>query len=177
MREVTAAALEGADPDHYVDRHEFSAGETEGLGLWGKRNLVQTLRSGVVPSPDQRIIELDPFSREYSPFMIILMVMFVASGFLLAGVSVPLILGRIPPNGLYGFRVRKTMEHPEIWYPVNKYGGQRLLLSSVQLILAAIGLTFIPGLPLDIYAYGVLIIWVIGSSLGIGAAFRYMNRL
>jgi hypothetical protein len=109
--------------------------------------------------------------------MIILMVMFVASGFLLAGVSVPLILGRIPPNGLYGFRVRKTMEHPEIWYPVNKYGGQRLLLSSVQLILAAIGLTFIPGLPLDIYAYGVLIIWVIGSSLGIGAAFRYMNRL
>ena len=60
--------------------------------------------------------------------MIVVMVIFILSGVVLAVVSVPLMMGKIPPNGLYGFRVRKTMEHPEIWYPVNKYGGERLLI-------------------------------------------------
>jgi hypothetical protein len=55
--------------------------------------------------------------------MIVLEITLVVSGFVLAAICVRLILGRIPPSGLYGFRVRKTMEHPEIWYPVNKYGG------------------------------------------------------
>ena len=51
--------------------------------------------------------------------MIVLTVIFVGSGLVLAVVSVPLILGWIPPNGKYGLRVRNKMEHPEIWYPVN----------------------------------------------------------
>ena len=97
--------------------------------------------------------------------MIALEIMFVVSGSVLAAISVPLILRRIPPNGLYGFRVRKTMEHPEIWYPVNKYGGQRLLLSSLLLILAAIGFPFIPNLRIDTYSYAVLVVWVVGSSI------------
>jgi hypothetical protein len=47
-------------------------------------------------------------------FMVFLMYMCIFSGFLLAALSVPMIMGKIPPNGLYGFRVRKTMENPEI---------------------------------------------------------------
>ena len=109
--------------------------------------------------------------------MIILMATFVVSGIVLAVVSVPLILGWLPPNGLYGFRVRKTMEHPEIWYPVNRYGGQRLLISSLLLMLAAIGFTFIPDLRIDTYSYAVLVVWVVVSTIAIVSAFRYMNSL
>jgi len=44
----------------------------------------------------------------------ILMYLSLFSGALLAALSVPMIMGKIPPNGLYGFRVKKTMENPDI---------------------------------------------------------------
>jgi hypothetical protein len=109
--------------------------------------------------------------------MIILLFTFVMSGLVLAAISVPLILGRIPPNGLYGFRVRKTMEHPEIWYPVNKYAGERLLIASLLMILAAIGFWFLPGRSIDAYSYAVLVIWVAGFTIAIVSTIRYMNTL
>lgn len=56
--------------------------------------------------------------------MFILMLMFLFSGALLTTLSVPLIMGKIPPNGLHSFRVKKTMENPDIWYPVNAYSGK-----------------------------------------------------
>ena len=102
---------------------------------------------------------------------------FAISGLVLAAVSVPLILGRIPPNGLYGFRVRKTMDHPEIWYPVNKFAGKRLLVASLLLVLVAIGFSFIAGLSIDGYSYAVLSVWVVGFTIAIVSSVRYMNTL
>ena len=109
--------------------------------------------------------------------MFVLMITFIVSGLVLAGVCVPLILGRIPPNGWYGFRVRKTIEYPEIWYPVNKYSGERLLLASLVLVVAAVGYTYIPGITIDIYSYAVLVTWVVGFTLAIVSSFRYMSTL
>jgi hypothetical protein len=102
---------------------------------------------------------------------------FVLSGLVLVAVCVPLIRGWIPPNGMYGFRVRKTMEHPEIWYPVNKYGGKRLALSSLQLIAVAVGYTYLPGLSAEGYSYAVLITWMVGITLAVVSSFRYMDTL
>ena len=104
--------------------------------------------------------------------MVTLLITFMVSGLVLAAVCVPLILGWIPPNGLYGFRVRKTMEHPEIWYPVNKYGGERMLLAGLLVVAAAIGFSFFPGLSIEVYSFTVLIIWVVGSTIAIVSAFR-----
>jgi hypothetical protein len=109
--------------------------------------------------------------------MTVMMVTFVISGMVLAAVCIPLILGRIPPNRLYGFRVRKTLENPEIWYPVNKYGSARLLMASLLLVLAAIGYTHIPGIAVDVYSYAVLTTWIAGSTIGLISSFRYMGRL
>ena len=47
--------------------------------------------------------------------MLSLMSMFLFNGVLLTVLVVPMTLGKIPPNGLYGFRVKKTMENPDIW--------------------------------------------------------------
>ena len=37
----------------------------------------------------------------------------------LAGVSIPLILRKVAPNHVYGFRTKLTLTDPDIWYPVN----------------------------------------------------------
>jgi hypothetical protein len=109
--------------------------------------------------------------------LLLLLIVFTASGLLLAGLAVPLILGKIPPNGLYGFRVRKTMEHPEIWYPVNKVGGKWLLVAGSGISLTAVLAAFIPGLSLDVYAYIVLGAWLILFSTAILVTVRYLRSL
>jgi hypothetical protein len=109
--------------------------------------------------------------------MLILFYMFLFSSLLLMALSIPMIKGKIPPNGLYGFRVRKTMENPDIWYRVNKYSGKWLLAIGLVMAVAATGLFFVPGIGLDIYSYAVLFVWVIVFTTAIVASIRYMNSL
>jgi uncharacterized membrane protein len=44
--------------------------------------------------------------------------------------SIPLILGLVPPNRGYGIRTPKTMSEPDLWYNANRFGGWALLISS-----------------------------------------------
>lgn len=109
--------------------------------------------------------------------MTILMYMFFFSGLLLAGLSIPMILGKIPPNGLYGFRVKKTMENPEIWYKANTYSGKLLLGVGLVISLAAVGFSLIPSLTLDVYSYAMLAVWVVIFAVMIIASARYLKSL
>jgi hypothetical protein len=45
--------------------------------------------------------------------------------------SVPLILGKVPRNRLYGFRTAYTMSSEKIWYRANKIGGIAVLTSGL----------------------------------------------
>ncbi len=69
-------------------------------------------------------------------------------GILEMGFSIPLILEKVPPNWLYGFRTRKTRNNEKIWYRANKFAGKTLFLAG--LITAG---------------SGVLLAWF-GSGLG-----------
>lgn len=109
--------------------------------------------------------------------MTIMVGMFVVVGLLLSALSVPMILKKIKPNGLYGFRVRKTMENPDIWYAVNAYSGKWLLATGLVEVVAAIGLAFVPSLTLDVYAYGVLAVFAIAFAVSLILSVRYMNSL
>ena len=40
-----------------------------------------------------------------------------------------LLLGKIKPNALYGFRTVKTVSNDEIWYKVNKYFGRGFIVA------------------------------------------------
>jgi uncharacterized membrane protein len=44
--------------------------------------------------------------------------------------SIPLILGLVPPNRGYGVRTKKTLSEPRFWYNVNRFSGWTLLVSS-----------------------------------------------
>jgi uncharacterized membrane protein len=59
------------------------------------------------------------------------------AGFLFIAISLPLIYQKVPPNRLYGFRVRKTLSNPRIWYAANRITGIDLLLTGILLVLTA----------------------------------------
>ena len=84
--------------------------------------------------------------------MLTLLLIYTFSGLLLAVISIPLILQKIGPNPWYGFRVKKTLEDPAVWYPVNTYAGKRLLVVGIISSLSAVLLFFVPGIDLTTYA-------------------------
>ncbi|HLO33107.1 MAG TPA: SdpI family protein [Anaerolineales bacterium] len=45
--------------------------------------------------------------------------------------TLPLILGLIPPNRIYGIRTVETLVDKQRWYQANRYGGWTLLVSSL----------------------------------------------
>lgn len=95
------------------------------------------------------------------PEMLVLLLFNTITGLLLAVISIPLILQKIGPNPWYGFRVRKTLDDPAIWYPVNAYAAKRLLAVGFVSSLAAVLLFFVPDLDLNTYALACA-----GVSLG-----------
>ena len=106
-----------------------------------------------------------------------LLIMYVTGGILLTLIAIPLYFGKIGPNGLYGFRVKKTMENPEIWYPVNQYSAGWLMLTGVLTVLCAVGLSFVPGLSVDTYALVCLAVFAGVITVGLVMTVRYMNSL
>jgi len=103
--------------------------------------------------------------------MVTLLAVYAFSGLLLAGLSVPLILQKIPPNGLYGFRIRTTMENPQLWYEANTYAGKRLLVVGLGTSLGAILLYYTTSQNIDRYALSclgvflALFLWAIITSV------------
>jgi hypothetical protein len=102
--------------------------------------------------------------------MDILLALYAFSGLLLAGLSVPLILHKIRPNGLYGFRVPSTLENPKLWYKVNAYAGWRLLVVGLGSAIGSIILYFTSPPSVDVYALSclglflALFLWAIITS-------------
>ncbi len=107
----------------------------------------------------------------------LLLITFVVSGLVLIGISIPLIQGRVKPNYWYGFRTKRTLNDPHIWYDVNAYAGKRLLISGVITTIAAIALYFIPDLTIDGYALGMLFFGVVPLTIGLTQSFRYLKQL
>jgi len=106
-----------------------------------------------------------------------LMVMYVLFGALLVLLAIPLWLQKIPPNGLYGFRVKKTMENEKTWYAVNRYSAPWLIATGLGIVSSALLLSFIPGISVDMYALSVLAVLVVILGAGLTATIRFMNRL
>ena len=46
-------------------------------------------------------------------------------------IAIPLILRKVPPNPVYGFRTRATLTDEYNWYESNAYFGVRFVISSM----------------------------------------------
>jgi len=104
------------------------------------------------------------------------LLLFVGSGLLLIGISIPLIQRRIKLNDWYGFRTKRTLSNSQIWYDVNAYAGRRLFVSGVITIIAASVLYFVPRITVEGYALGMTVFALSPLTIGILQSFRYLNR-
>jgi uncharacterized membrane protein len=65
-------------------------------------------------------------------------------GFIILACAIPLILRRIPPNGLYGVRTKASFASEADWYRINVIGGRYLTISALIIIVVGATGFFVP---------------------------------
>jgi uncharacterized membrane protein len=85
--------------------------------------------------------------------------------------SVPLILKKVRPNPLYGFRTPRTLSNPEIWYPANAFAGWAMLIGAVMSagVLAVLPESSRPWVPVLVLA--------VPLGVAVAASVLYSRRL
>jgi hypothetical protein len=106
-----------------------------------------------------------------------LLVLFVCSGLILVGLSIPLIMGKIGPNPWYGFRVERTLSDPVVWYAVNAYSAKWLLTVGIVNIASAVILYFMPEIDVAVYASSCGVIALAGLAVGLLQSFRFLRSM
>jgi hypothetical protein len=92
---------------------------------------------------------------------------------IIAVASIPLILGVVPPNNVYGFRTRQTLADPALWLRANRFAGLALFIA------AAASAAIVLAVPE--YASGRsltgLFIFVTPLILAVALSFAYLRRI
>jgi len=109
--------------------------------------------------------------------MVVLLILFVASGLLLTALSLPMIFHEVPPNYWYGFRVRATLENEEVWYPANAYAGKRLFWVGIGTLVGALVVFPLPIPNVGVYASIVGGIVMVGLVVTLVQSFLYLRTL
>ncbi len=109
--------------------------------------------------------------------MTTMILLYVCTSLLLVLIAIPLYLKKIPPNNLYGFRVKATLEDPELWYEVNRYSAGWLMFSGIVICLSALVFAAIPGLSIDAYSLLCLAVFTLTFIMSMGFSVQKMNSL
>lgn len=64
--------------------------------------------------------------------------LFVSISLVFIGLSLPLVLRRVPPNLGYGLRVPATFKDERVWYDANASTGRELFVLGVALLVFAL---------------------------------------
>ena len=99
-----------------------------------------------------------------------LLLVSAGAGILLAGVGVPLFMGKVPPNQWYGCRTRRALSDEKVWYAVNRVTGQGLILGGVLIVISSL-VVFAFGRRLGPDAAAAVMVSVVLLSVG-GMAFH-----
>lgn len=93
------------------------------------------------------------------------LLLYTGTALLFTGLSIPLILGRVPPNASYGFRTAATLADPALWYRANAVSGWCELIAACFSLLGY-GLLFRYRARLSLAAITALgLLWFIGPVL------------
>ena len=83
-----------------------------------------------------------------------------------AVIAIPLILRRVPPNSLYGFRTPRTLADRDLWFRVNHFAGWALLIASMG---SAALILLLPPPP-------TALLFVVPLGLALVASLVYLGR-
>ena len=106
-----------------------------------------------------------------------LLVLYLIEGMLFIGLSIPLIRGAVAPNSWYGFRVKRTLENPSVWYAVNRYAAFHLLGLGIAMMISAFALYWIPNVGFVTYALACLTVTLVGLGVLLVRSFRRLRQL
>ena len=107
--------------------------------------------------------------------IIILVLCLVAAGFFVA-MGIPCSQGWVRPNRLYGFRTRKTLQDPDVWYPTNRVAGYWGIATGV--VAAGVSITtFFAELGLPTAAWVNLVPFVVGIVGTLAHGFVVIRRV
>lgn len=121
---------------------------------------------------------LMPWAQAGPPDMAVwFLLLFVFTGLLMAGLSIPLATRRVKPNLLYGFRTPTTLRDERIWFDINAYAGRLLLRFSLLFVLVAIAFYFPLGSDFVVYNLACAAVLIIGLVVTLILAFRYLRTL
>jgi len=104
-------------------------------------------------------------------------VSFIIIGLGMVALSIPMILGKVPPNAWYGFRVSLTSDNPDLWYPANAYAGRLLCIAGLVTAGAGLLMAFVPGITFDGYALAVSAIMLVAVLVVLVLSQRYVKKL
>ena len=95
-----------------------------------------------------------------------------------------MVLQKIKPNYLYGFRTKKTLSDEKIWYPANKYAGKVLIYAGIPMaVISAISyiLSIIPATASifneTLVIIIILTVLVVPLTVSIIASLVYLKKL
>ena len=76
------------------------------------------------------------------------------TGIVILALAIPLIMRRVPPNGLYGVRTKAAFASANDWYRINHIGGRYLAVAGALVVVAGAVGFFLPESKRDTYSIG-----------------------
>jgi len=101
----------------------------------------------------------------------------IGLGLIIASASVPLALGRVPMNPVYGVRIPKAFKSDANWYAINRFGGALLVAYGLFLLVFGLGVLGVAPPPRSAAAPLFLAAPLLGLVPLLAAVFAYARRL
>lgn len=100
----------------------------------------------------------------------------ILAGLLCAGLSIPLLLGKIKRNRLYGARFRQSLASDDAWFAINRFASKQFLIWSVPLVAIGIVALFLPLKSHPAMAIAVAVVPMIFVFIPVIATWRFAWR-
>ena len=105
-------------------------------------------------------------------------VFYIIACLVLIGLAVPLIMEKVKPNSLYGFRTPKTFSSEEIWYEANRFSGWTLAIAGIASLVCFVVMAIAPGaIPFARYPIAQLVIFLAPLAVALLLSFLYLAKL
>jgi uncharacterized membrane protein len=102
----------------------------------------------------------------------------IGGGLLIVILGIPMMLGKVRPNRIYGFRTRRTLSDPDIWYPANRAAGLAMVVTGLAMAIATTGLMLLwKDISLDSLARVSLALWIAAIGGMTVYSFHALRRL
>jgi uncharacterized membrane protein len=106
-----------------------------------------------------------------------LVILYAIIGVVIALTAVPLMVNMVKPNRFYGFRSRRTLGDPEIWYAGNHYAGNLQFIAGIFTTMFAFVLTLVSGMSLTTYSLTNMIVLLVVLIIARMLSWRYVRSL